>query len=409
MGTLAVTRSLVSNTNPTEAQFDTMRSDLLSFFNAASMNQANIAAGGMLYTSLADPLDDEVIKWASSHAIIKYISATDKFHIQNTEGDILFAHLVSSEIVEFFSVRESDGALEVFGELQMNEDFGSQAVTTQWILSKYRKPRLVYSTDDIFTIEENGPTSSTSYVMGPSYMWKIIDRTCSLAVDANGETSGDTGAAVSGRAAAIARTADRWYFIYAVEVQYGDDDNDFNAILVAHTTSPVAANIATLNTAFGTGKWVYMGCIRNGYNYTSNDNKICKFVQDECGYTRFYGGEGTNYPLGVVLASDNDTDNLVYTVAIGNDGDTKLPEVATRVIFGGHRESHGFEMYYEEAASNENNMITTGCYHVSELSELVPVIYMEVPLLSGYEVHIIMGNVQTQKRVTLAGFLDHYA
>lgn len=408
MSSLSVTRSLVSNTNPTETQFDTMRTDLLTFFNTTrDLNEDNIAPGSMSYLSLTGAVpDDEPLRWEDDHAIIKYDNANDRFIIQNTEGDIIFAHRDDDEIVEFLSLRESDGALEVFGNLTFIEDTGYQGVDLQWYLAKYRKPRLVYSTDDIVTIEANGPSGET-IVAGPTRFWTIYDTTCSLAVSANGEVNTDTGTAVSGRGNGVARTADRWYFIYAVQVQYGDQADGINAILIANTTSPVAANISTLDTAFGADKWVYMGCVRNGYNRAGVDNIIIPFVVDECGYTRFLDGEG-GYPVGVTLASDNDTDNLVYTVAIGNDGDTKLPEVATRVIFGGHRESHGFEMYYEEASSNENHMITTGCYHVSELATLVPVVYMEVPLLSGYEVHIIMGNVQTNKRITLAGFLDHY-
>lgn len=408
MGTLAVTRSLVSNTNPTEAQWDTMRSELLAFFNAASMNQDNIAAGGMLYTSLANPINDQVIKWTSSHAVITYVSADPKFKIQNTQGDVLFAHRTGSTVTEFLSVRLSDGAIEVFGELEINTSVGLQTVQLMWLLSRYRKPKLVYQDNDIFTIESNSTTDNETLVMMRDRLCKIIDRTCSLAVDANGETSGDTGAAVSGRAAAIARTADRWYYIYAVRVQYGDDANGSNAILVAHTTSPEVANIATLNTAFGTGEWVYMGLIRNGWNIVASDNIIVPFINDENGYMRFTQTLTTNEPIGVQLASDNDTDNLEYDLTFGNAADNTIPAVATRVIFGGWRESHGFELHYRAIASLENHMIVTGTHHIESLSTLSPVVYMEVPALTGYRVVVVIGNVQTNKRITLAGLVDHY-
>jgi len=409
MGTLAVTRALVSNTNPTEAQFDTMRTDLLNFFNAASMNQNNIATGGMTYASLASPVANNVtIKWTSSHATIQYVSADPKLKIQNTQGDIIWAHRTGSTITEFLSLRSSDGAIEVWGQMTINESVGNQTVGLQWLLSRYRKPRLLYSTDDIITVESNGPNSDESLIMMRDRLCKIVDTTCSLAVDANGETSGDTGAAVSGRAAAIARTANRWYYIYAVRVQYGDDNGGTYAILVAHTTSPETSNIATLNTAFGTGEWVYMGVIRNGYNDGVNTNIIVPFVYDECGYLRFTQGTSAGQPAGVTMATATDTSNLSYDLVIGNAAAATIPPVATRVIFGGHRESHGFELHYREIASLENHFITSGCYHVTELSTLAPVVYMEVPLLSGYRVVVVIGNVSTTKRITVFGLLDHY-
>lgn len=410
MGTLAITRSLVSNTNPTEAQFDTMRTGLLNFFNTASLNQDNIAAGGMLWSSLPTTVPDDItIKWTSSHGTLAYLNATDKFKIQNTQGDILWAHRTGATLTEFMSLRYTDGALEVFGVPNHNTAVGAQTVSLLWILSRYRKPRLVYSDGSIFTIEENSTSVSETLVVARDRVWKIYDRTCSLAVDANGETAADVGTAVSGRAAGIARTPNRWYYVYAVEVQYGTQADGINAILVAHTTSPESANIATLNTAFGTGKWVYMGLVRNGYNITGSTDIIVPFIYDESGYMHFTQSLTTNYPKGLELASDNDTDNLSYDLVIGNAAAATIPPVATRVIFGGHRQSHGFELHYREIASLENHMIASGCYHVTELATLTPVVYMEVPLLAGYRLVVVIGNVITQKRISLAGLLDHYA
>lgn len=411
MSDLAVTRSLVSNTNPTEAQWDTMRNDLLNFFNAASLDENNIADGGLTWSMLPSIVPDDItVKWTSSHATIQYISASDIFELKNTQGDVLFAHKETDDtITEFFSVRESDGALELFGGLSSNLSLGDQTVDTLWLLARYRKPRLVYSDDNIVTLEVNSIDASESLVLMRDRLCRIIDTTCSLAVDANGETNTDTGAAVSGRAAGIARTANRWYFIYAVRVQYGDDADGNSAILVAHTTSPTSGNIATLNTAFGTGEWVYMGVIRNGYNDGTSTNIIVPFIYDECGYLRFTQGTVDNEGIGVTMASQSGgVVNLEYDLVISNGAAATIPDVATRVIFTGHRESHGFELHYREIASSENHMIVTGCYHISELATLVPCVWMEVPLLSGYRVVVVMGNVATDKRICLAGLLDHY-
>ena len=411
MSTLAVTRSLTSNTNPTEAQFDTMRTDLLNFFNGASLDETNIAAGGMVYTSLDGPLADDVtMKWESSHATIQFISATSVFEIKNTQGDILWMHLLSdgSTLEEFLSIRESDGALEVFGVPNVNTSLGNQDLDLMWLLSRYRKPKLVYVDDDIITIEENSTGSGATRIMLRDRLTQVYDRTMSLAVTANGYGALHTGAAVSGIEDGLTRTDNLWYYIYAVEVQYGTQNDGTYSILVASVTSPVSSNITTLNTEYGTGKWIYMGCIKNGWNISGSGAKIVPFVYDENGYMRFTQSLNDNEPLGPRLASHDATaTNLTYAVDISSDADG-VPPVATRVIFGGYRESHGFELHYQENSTSEVHAINTGTHHVASLDTLVPCIYLEVPLLTGYNVVIIMGNVSTNKRISLAGLVDHY-
>lgn len=414
MAVLDVPRSLTSGTNPTEAQFDTMRTYLLGFFNAATMNQDNIAAGGAAWSSLggATPVpDDEPLKWTSSHATVKYISATDKFELKNTQGSILWAHKEdASTLTEFLELRSTDGALEVWGEMESQTSVGDQTVQLLWLLARYRKPRLVYSDDSIVTVEVNSPDTDESLVLLRDRLVTIVDRTCSLAVDANGETAADVGAAVSGRAAGVARTPNRWYYIYAVLVQYGDDNDGTKAILVATTTAPTSANIATHNTAWGTDKWVYMGVVRNGYNDGTNTDIVVPFTYDESGFLRFTKTVDDNTPGGLVLAEHvaQEVTNLSYDIVIGNAAAATLPDVATRIVVGGWRESHGFEFHYREIASLENHMIVTGGYHVSELSAKSDIVYMEVPLLASYRLVVVMGNVGTNKEITLFGLLDHY-
>src|SRR5690606_10889278 len=138
------------------------------YFNTTQdMDENNIALGSLSFTAISGSLpDDAPLRFEDDRAVIFYDSVNDKFVIKNEEGDILFAHVVGNEIIEFFSIRFLDGALEVFGELQTNKNKGSQDVTTQWLLSKYRKPRLQYVDSNIITVEANGPTDNTSYVMG---------------------------------------------------------------------------------------------------------------------------------------------------------------------------------------------------------------------------------------------------
>ncbi len=403
MSTITVPRSLTDNTNPTEAQFDTMRTYLLNFFNTGNLDETNIATGGMAWSSLSNLTDDAALKFTSSHGTMAYISASDFFKISNTQGDIVWG--LRSTISETMELDSATGDITLKGLLYFNTEVGSQEVSLNWLLSRYRKPRLEYTSADIVTCEASA--IGISVVMGRDRLWTIYDTTLSLAVAANGQLAAHTGTAVSGLGAGITRTANRWYYVYAVEVQGGTQTGGVNAILVATELSPETANITTHNTNFGTDKWVYMGVIRNGYNDGTNTNVIVKFKYDECGYLRFTEGTVNEEGLGVTMASTTSATSLEYSIVIGNAAAATIPPVATRCTFGGHRSNNGFEFHYRDIATDENHMIASGCYHKTSLT-LSAVVYMEVPLLSSYKLVVVIGDTSTDQRIVLAGLLDHY-
>lgn len=409
MTTLTVTRALVSGTNPTETQLDSERTSLLNYFNAASMDEDNVATGGMLLSTLANPASDVYMHWhASSYVTIGYDSGANKFKIANTLGKIIFGTRVSSTLTSLMELRSSDGALDLYGQLYFNTSVGAQDAGLLWLLARYRKPRLVYTDNDIVTAEANISTGS-SIVMGRDRLWSIYDTTMSLAVTANGAKNTDTGTAVSGLANGLTRTANRWYFIYAVEVQYGTQADGTKAILVAHSSGPESGNIATLNTAFGTGKWVYMGMIRNGYNDGTNTNIIVPFVYDEGGYIRFTKGTASE-GMGVTMASASaSTSDLSYDLVFSNAAAATIPSNCSRAIFSGYRSKNGFEFYYRSTVTLENNQCVTACHHnAATLTTLVGVAHMEVPLITNYRLVVANADATSSNlRITLVGLLDH--
>ncbi len=405
MSTLSVPRSLTDNTNPTEAQFDTMRTYLLNFFNSGNLDETNVANGAMAWTSLSALADDAALKFTSSHGTMKYVSASDYFEIKNSQGDIVWGLRTGASLADYMELDSTTGNLTLLGKLTFNTTVGSQGADLLYLLSRYRKPKLTYTSADIITVESN--FGSSSYVMGRDRLWEVYDTSCSLAVGANGETLADSGTAVSGLGAGVTRTANRWYFIYAVEVQYGTQNSGVYCILVANETSPETSNITTLNTAFGTGKWVYMGCIRNGYNDGTNTNVIVKFVMDGTGFVRFTEGTVNAEGIGLTLASTTSATNLEYEIVIGNSAAATCPAVATRCIFSGHRENNGFEFHYRAIATDENHMIASGCYHAVSLT-IAACVQFEVPLLDDYKLVVVIGDTSTDQRITLVGFMDHY-
>lgn len=408
MTTLAVTRSLVSSTNPTEAQFDIMRTFLLNYFNTTSLDEGNLLPGGMLYSSLSALGDDESLTWTSSHATILYDSGNDTMENSNTQGSIIFGLRSGSTLTNKMKLSSTDGSLALQGNLDYNTATGDHTVDLMWLLANYRKPLLGYVSNDIVEVLDNGVTAGAVLVVMRDRLCTIIDTTCSLAVDANGETTGDIGAAVSGLGAGLTRTANRWYYIYAVRVQYGSDANGRNAILVATGTSPETGNITTLDTAYGAGEWVYMGVIRNGYNDGVSTNIIVPFVYDESGYLRFTKGTASEGAGVTVASASSSTSDLSYTLVIGNAAAATVPIVATRIIFSGYRSQYGAELHYRSVSTSENQTIVTGCYHPIDASTLVVLVRMEVPVIDGYKVVVVTGSSSTNQRITILGFLDRY-
>ncbi len=405
MSTMTVPRSLTDNTNPTETQFDTMRTYLLNFFNNQNLDETNVASGSMAWTSLGDLADDAALKFGASLGTMKYVSASDYFEIKNTAGSIVWGVRSGATLTTIMELANT-GTLTLSGIPSINSSVGSQAATLLYLLSSYRKPRLAYTSSDIVTSETNYDTYSM--IMGRDRLLEIYDTTCSLAVGANGETSGDTGTAVSGLGAGVTRTANRWYYVYAVEVQYGTQADGTKAILVANQTAPLITNITTLNTAFTAGKWTYMGCIRNGYNDGTNTNIIVPFVMDDNGFVRFTQGTVDLEGMGITMASTTGATNLEYEIVIGNAAAATVPEVATRIVFGGHRENLGHEMHYRDIATDENHMIVSSCIHQPAYTTLTPALQFEVPLIEDYKIVINIGDTSTDQRITVVGFMDHY-
>ena len=407
MSFLGVTRSLTAGTNPTETQLDTMRTDLLSYFNGTNLDENNVAAGGMLFTKLSKALDNASLKFTSSHALIKFVSATPTFLIENTLGDIAFTNYLASEVESLRLTSDGYAVIGTGGLLRLGTGQGSNAVDTTWILARYRKPRLEYTDDNVITSENNTGTASQTVLLLRDRLCTMVDRTMSLSATANGYDVADTGAAVSGIRDGLARANNTWYFIYGVQVQYGDDNDGSKCIMVADTTSPVQANCATLDSRFGTGKWVYLGLIRNGYNDGSYPNIIVAFQYDEFGLLRFTSTTESGKGNGLLLASANSSSaDLTYTLTFGT-GASDIPVTCTRGIFTGYRSSYQFFMNYTVVATSEVHARMTSLEY-SGTSTGGHVLHMEVPLINGYKTVLVIGSNLTNQRIMLAGVIDHY-
>jgi hypothetical protein len=167
MSTLSVPRSLVDATNPTEAQLDQMRTALLTFFNTTKMTEANLAPGGLDWSSLGGAFGDNTpLAFTTNHYIMKYNTATGVFELTNTQGDIGWQHKLTSTTAEdFLRLRNQDGLLISEGQVTCNTSSGSRrSPDLNWLLARYRKPRLLYTDDNNVTLEANGTGATDSLV-----------------------------------------------------------------------------------------------------------------------------------------------------------------------------------------------------------------------------------------------------
>jgi hypothetical protein len=148
---------LTNGNSPTEAQLDTVRLTLLDFFNDVSLGSDNLANGSVSFATLDRAIPDDVsLKWTSSHANMQYISSLDDFSISNTQGSLVWGTISGTTVTDYFKLRSSDGSIVVEGIPRFNTDLGVQDVDLLWLLSRYRKPRLVYTDSNIITVEDNG-------------------------------------------------------------------------------------------------------------------------------------------------------------------------------------------------------------------------------------------------------------
>lgn len=396
-------------TNPTEAQFDSMRTSLLNYFNAASMTEANLALGASVYTTLSKALDNAKLAFTANIAFINYVSGSTTFELENTAGSFVFYNKASTTLVESLRLA-STGTLTIGdgGLFSINQAVGSIAVTTQWLLARYRKPRLEYTSANIISVGDNGPNASETLLLLRDRLTTVVDRTMDITATANGYDVAHVGAAVSGIRSGLARAANTWYFIYGVEVQYGSDNNGAKSILVADTTTPVQANCGTLDTRYGAGKWVYLGVIRNGYNDGVSTNIIVPFTYDSYGGFCFTTAaeDGLGYGLTLATATANSAD-LTWDVAFGTTN-AVLPVTCGRGVITGYRSKDGFQVDYVNIASGEIQAQGTCCADTDTTTTVVAAVFLEVPFVTGYRVVVRVGTNASNNRIKLVSMVDHY-
>lgn len=138
-----------------------------------------------------------------------------------------------------------------------------------------------------------------------------------------------TSGAQSGLTGATSEAANTWYALYGCKVT----DSSTLWVTVGSTVLPLQANFATLNTAYGSNGWVYLGLVRNGDNSGATSDLLA-FVQSG-NMTIFDNnctGNITN-GTGNRLATTAGATSLTYTYSAGT-GTTDIPNNVVISMFG---------------------------------------------------------------------------
>ncbi len=308
-----------------KSDIDTLLTELESKTNG-NLDAETLATGWARLGEVTLSLDVTFTLGTTDSAYFKYVDSTDELKIGNTGagGDTIF----KVESAEAARIESTSNNFEVQKDIYFKDTSTSFALHR--LIGAYQKPVLVYVDSTTIDLENNTETATQSLIVFPSGPRAVTENTAvtnkfrrlSTAATANGYGASHSGAADSGLRVGLSLTSNTWYFVYAAVVQYGDDANGTNFIMVLDDTNPVWANHATLDSRYGAGKWMYLGAVRRGYQQTATTTLI-PFLMERTGWTFFTDrGAAGNY-FGVELISNLVTatsDTAYYTMGVSNAG-----------------------------------------------------------------------------------------
>ncbi len=185
-----------------------------------------------------------------------------------------------------------------FAKLKVDVDPSTalEVVTKQYAdhYNAYRRPNLVFASVSTVSVEPGlDGTSGDIPILFPDGSLRIETSTTRTTFNITRNAVLTTAGAQSGLTGATSEAANTWYALYAVKVT----DSSTLWVTVGSTVLPLQANFSTLNTAYGTNGWVYLGMIRNGDNSGATSD-ILSFTQ--VGHLTLF----TNLATGTTISSN---------------------------------------------------------------------------------------------------------
>lgn len=195
------------------------------------------------------------------------------------------------------------------------------------ILGGYRAPNLEWVSVTDVRVECNTDTAHQTSVLfpggdlrtvledvGSTHKYRLLKITAAAEFTSGTEDSGVR--------SGISEATNTWYAVYAVKSLI--DASKF--VLAADTTLPLVANVATLNSRYGTESWVYLGMIRNG-DQVSATGDLLNFKM--CGNKTLFANDS-----GLRLASVTANITVSWTAAAGTSGQVVPAHILHALVSG---------------------------------------------------------------------------
>lgn len=244
------------------------------------------------------------------------------FHMDTVTGELIYTHAQVGKSTIFKINAVEVARVDSAKNLSFKKEIYFPSDTSYGLfalIARYTKPLLVYTNSTTIDMENNTEFANESLVVlpyGPIHVQEDLAATQKfrrlvISNTANGYASGHVGAAQGGVKVGLVLTANTWYFVYAVRVQFGADaGNKF--IMVLDSTSPKYSNFSTLDTRYGSGQWVYLGSVRYGMGGAATTT-LAPFVMDKSGWTYFTGRAAASDYFGIRVVSATTVNSTTYT------------------------------------------------------------------------------------------------
>jgi hypothetical protein len=277
-----------------------------------NIDRNNVQTGFATWAQVTLQKDVNFYFGAAGAAFFQFINATGELMYTHTlTGKNTIFNINGTEVARVDPSKNFTSKKELYFPSDTNYGLYS-------LVARYRKPLLVYNSSTQIDLENNTEFSNESLVVLPYGPIAVAEdlasthkfRRCIISNTANGYATGHVGAAQGGVRVGLVLTANTWYFMYAVRVQFGADaGNKF--IMVLSELSPKYSNFSALDTLFGASQWVYLGAVRYGMG-SAQTTTLCPFVMDKSGWTYFTSRAAATNFFGINVLNNSLVNSTSY-------------------------------------------------------------------------------------------------
>jgi hypothetical protein len=197
-------------------------------------------------------------------------------------------------------------------------------------LNSYRRPVLQFGSVTTVAVESGlDGTSGDIPLLFPDGTLRTETSTTRTTFNITRNAVLVTSGAQSGLTGATSEATNTWYALYGCKVT----DSSTLWCTVGSTVLPIQANFSTLNTAYGTNGWVYLGLIRNGDNSGATGDILNFYQSGAITYFSNVAAGNSNSNSGIRVATSASTGTLTYTPSSGT-GTTDIPNHVTQLYYG---------------------------------------------------------------------------